>query len=246
VGASTSLTDTKEIREDPDWRVADPAPGLEDRRVEITGSHRQEDGDQRAQLGCQGVAGRPRGRELAAVREHARGQANLRDSIDGTSLSFQQADGKEYALNEGPHAVPVVRPRGWHLPEKHVLVDDEPVSGGIFDFALYLLHSGQAQIDAGRGPYYYLPKMESHLEARLWNDVFIRPRRPWGSHAAPSGQRCSSRPTRQPSAWRRSSTSCVSTPPGLNAGRWDYLFSVIKKFRTGAPTTCSPTATRSR
>ena len=231
-GSLDFSADTKEIREDPDWRVADPAPGLEDRRVEITGPTDKKMAINALNSGAKVWLADLEDANSPLFENMLAGQANLRDSIDGTSLSFQQADGKEYALNEGPHAVPVVRPRGWHLPEKHVLVDDEPVSGGIFDFALYLLHSGQAQIDAGRGPYYYLPKMESHLEARLWNDVFIRAQEAVG---IPRGTvRATVLIETYPAAFCMEEIlyELREHSAGLNAGRWDYLFSVIKKFRT--------------
>jgi malate synthase len=224
--------DTKEIREDPDWRVADPAPGLEDRRVEITGPTDKKMAINALNSGAKVWLADLEDANSPLFENMLAGQANLRDSIDGKSLSFRQADGKEYALNEGPHAVPVVRPRGWHLPEKHVLVDDEPVSGGIFDFALYLLHSGQAQIDAGRGPYYYLPKMESRLEARLWNDVFVRAQEAVG---IPRGTvRATVLIETYPAAFCMEEIlyELREHSAGLNAGRWDYLFSVIKKFRT--------------
>ena len=223
--------ETKDVRDDPDWRVAEPAPGLEDRRVEITGPTDKKMAINALNSGAKVWLADFEDANSPLFENMLAGQANLRDSIDG-SLAFKQADGKEYALNDGPHAVPVVRPRGWHLPEKHVLVDDEPVSGGIFDFALYLLHSGQAQIDAGRGPYFYLPKMESHLEARLWNDVFVRAQEAVG---IPRGTaRATVLIETYPAAFAMEEIlyELREHSAGLNAGRWDYLFSVIKKFRT--------------
>ena len=138
------------------------------------------------------------------------GQLNLRDALDRT-IDFTSPEGKSYALGDELATI-VVRPRGWHLPEKHITVDGEPMSGSLVDFALYLFHCGQRQIDAGKGPYFYLPKMESHLEARLWNDVFLLAQERSASRAARSARRCWSRPTPRPSRWRRSSTSCASTP----------------------------------
>ena len=223
--------ETKDVREDPDWQVAPLAPGIEDRRVEITGPTDKKMAINALNSGAKVWLADFEDANSPLFENMLAGQANLRDSIDGT-LAFTQADGKEYALNEGPHAVPVVRPRGWHLPEKHVLVDDEPVSGGIFDFALYLLHSGQAQIDAGRGPYFYLPKMEHHLEARLWNDVFIRAQESVG---IPRGTvRATVLIETYPAAFQMEEIlyELREHSAGLNAGRWDYLFSVIKKFRT--------------
>ncbi len=223
--------ETKDVREDPDWRVAPPAPGIEDRRVEITGPTDKKMAINALNSGAKVWLADFEDANSPLFENMLAGQANLRDSIDG-SLAFTQADGKEYALNDGPHAVPVVRPRGWHLPEKHVLVDDQPVSGGIFDFALYLLHSGQAQIDAGRGPYFYLPKMEHHLEARLWNDVFVRAQEAVG---IPRGTvRATVLIETYPAAFQMEEIlyELREHSAGLNAGRWDYLFSVIKKFRT--------------
>ncbi len=232
-GGTLDFSDeTKDVRQDPDWRVAQPAPGLEDRRVEITGPTDKKMAINALNSGAKIWLADFEDANSPLFENMLAGQANLRDSIDGKSLAFTQADGKEYALNEGPHAVPVIRPRGWHLPEKHVLVDDEPVSGGIFDFALYLLHSGQAQIDAGRGPYYYLPKMESHLEARLWNDVFVRAQEAVG---LPRGTvRATVLIETYPAAFEMEEIlyELREHSAGLNAGRWDYLFSVIKKFRT--------------
>jgi len=222
---------TKEIREDPDWRVAEPAPGLEDRRVEITGPTDAKMAINALNSGAKVWLADFEDANSPLFENMLAGQANLRDSIDG-SLDFRQPDGKEYALDDGPLAVPVVRPRGWHLAEKHVLVDGEPVSGGVFDFALYLLHSGQAQIDAGRGPYYYLPKMESHLEARLWNDIFVHAQ---DSVGIPRGTvRATVLVETYPAAFEMEEIlyELREHSAGLNAGRWDYLFSVIKKFRT--------------
>ncbi len=230
-GSLDFSAETQDIRDDPDWRVAEPAPGLEDRRVEITGPTDKKMAINALNSGAKVWLADFEDANSPLFENMLAGQANLRDSIDG-SLAFKQADGKEYALNDGPHAVPVIRPRGWHLPEKHVLVDDEPVSGGIFDFALYLLHSGQAQIDAGRGPYYYLPKMESHLEARLWNDVFVRAQEAVG---IPRGTaRATVLIETYPAAFAMEEIlyELREHSAGLNAGRWDYLFSVIKKFRT--------------
>ena len=99
------------------------------------------------------------------------GQINLRDAVDG-SITFTNPDGRFYQLNEQT-ATLLVRPRGWHLDESHFLVDGAPIPGGLFDFGLYFFHNAQAALDRGSGPYFYLPKLESHLEARLWNDVFV-------------------------------------------------------------------------
>ncbi|MBA2638720.1 MAG: malate synthase A [Nocardioidaceae bacterium] len=230
-GSLDFAAETKDIRDDPGWQVADPAPGLADRRVEITCPTDKKMALNALNSGAKVWLADFEDANSPLFENMLAGQANLQDSIDG-SLAFSQPDGKAYALDDGPHAVPVVRPRGWHLPEKHVLVDDEPVSGGIFDFALYLLHSGQAQIDAGRGPYYYLPKMESHLEARLWNDVFVHAQEAVG---IPRGSvRATVLIETYPAAFCMEEIlfELREHSAGLNAGRWDYLFSVIKTFRT--------------
>ncbi len=225
------LDETREVRDDPDWRVPEPAPGLEDRRVEITGPTDAKMAINALNSGARVWLADFEDANSPVLENLLAGQANLRASIDG-DLAFTSPDGKSYVLNDGQLAVPVVRPRGWHLPEKHLLVDDEPVSGGLFDFALYLFHSGRAQIDAGRGPYFYLPKMESHLEARLWNDVFVRAQEAVG---IPRGTvRATVLVETYPAAFEMDEIlyELREHSAGLNAGRWDYLFSVIKCFRT--------------
>jgi malate synthase len=156
------------------------------------------------------------------------GQLNMRDAVRRT-ISLEQ-NGKQYKLNDKV-ATLVVRPRGWHLDEKHVLVDGKRVSGGIFDFALFMFHNAKEQLARGAGPYFYLPKMESHLEARLWNDIFKMTQDELG---LPQGT--------------IKATVLIETilaafemdeilyelrehSAGLNAGRWDYIFSCIKKFK---------------
>ena len=157
------------------------------------------------------------------------GQANLTDAIE-RRLRFTSPDGKEYRLNDKV-ATLLVRPRGWHLDERHVEVDGKPMSGSLFDFGLYFFHNAQRLLKKGSGPYFYLPKLESHLEARLWNDVF--------NHAQDA--------LKIPRGTIRA-TVLIETilaafemeeilyelrthSSGLNAGRWDYIFSIIKKFR---------------
>jgi malate synthase len=160
------------------------------------------------------------------------GQLNLRDALDGT-LAFRQGE-KSYALRApiGELATVVARPRGWHLPEKHVLVDGDPMSGSLVDFGLYLFHCAQRQRAIGKGPYFYLPKLESHLEARLWNDVFLHAQEALG---LPVGTiRATVLIETYPAAFEMEEIlhELREHCSGLNAGRWDYLFSVIKKFRT--------------
>ena len=224
------LPETHDVREDPDWRVADPAPGLADRRVEITGPTDAKMAINALNSGAKVWLADFEDANSPVFGNMLAGQANLRASIDG-SLTFTGPDGKQYALNGGQLAVPVVRPRGWHLPEKHVLVDGEPVSGSLFDFALHLFHCGQAQADAGRGPYFYLPKLQSHLEARLWNDVFVHAQ---SSLGMPQGTiRATVLIETYPAAFEMEEIlyELRDHCAGLNAGRWDYLFSVIKTYR---------------
>ena len=172
------------------------------------------------------------------------GQLNLRDAIDRT-IDFESEEGKRYALRpDAELATIVVRPRGWHLPEKHILVDGEEISGSLVDFALYLATSGKAQIARGQGPYYYLPKLESHLEARLWNDVFVRAQELVG---IPRGTiRATVLIETIPAAFEMEEIlyELREHSAGLNAGRWDYMFSIIKSFRTRERNSCFPTATR--
>jgi len=165
------LDETKDIREG-DWQVSPPAPGLEDRRVEMTGPTDRKMTINALNSGAKVWLADFEDANGPLWQNMIEGQRNLRDALDGT-IDFTSPEGKAYSLND-EIAVMVVRPRGWHLTEKHLLIDGERISGSLFDFALYFFHCAQRQLDAGRGPYYYLPKMESHLEARLWNDVFTR------------------------------------------------------------------------
>jgi malate synthase len=230
-GGLDFLEETRSVREDDSWRVADPAPGLVDRRVEITGPTDRKmtinalNSGAKVWLADQEDANTPLWENVVG------GQLNLLDAIAG-NIDFTSPDGKEYHLDEGPHATIVVRPRGWHLPEKHVLVDGEPTSGSLVDYALYLATCGQLQIDRGQGPYYYLPKMESHLEARLWNDAFLLGQDLLG---IPRGTiRATVLIETYPAAFEMEEIlyELREHSAGLNAGRWDYMFSVIKCFRT--------------
>jgi len=157
------------------------------------------------------------------------GQINLRDAIKRT-VTFASPDGKHYALN-AETATLLVRPRGWHLIEKHVLIDGEPVSAAMFDFALYFFHNAKTLLANGSGPYFYLPKMESHLEARLWNDIFVAAQRelglPQGTIKATALIETVLAAFEMDEILYEMRQHCV----GLNIGRWDYIFSCIKKFR---------------
>ena len=231
-GTLDFLPETAAVREDPDWRVAEPGPGLADRRVEMTGPTERKMTINALNSGAKVWLADLEDANTPAWENVVNGQINLLDAVAGT-ISFTNDAGKEYALrDDAPLATIVVRPRGWHLPEKHVTVDGEDVSGSLTDFALYLANCGQAQIDAGSGPYFYLPKMESHLEARLWNDVFVTAQERLG---IPRGTiRATCLIETYPAAFEMEEIlfELREHSAGLNAGRWDYMFSVIKSFRT--------------
>ena len=221
------LPETREVRES-DWRTASIPADLQDRRVEITGPVDRKMVINALNSGARCFMADFEDANSPTWRNNLDGQANLIDAIERT-IELDTGE-KTYRLGDEP-AVLLVRPRGWHLPERHVLVDGEEVSGSLFDFGLYLFHNGRRLLEKGSGPYLYLPKLESHLEARLWNDVFDLTEDeldlPPGSIKA---------------------TVLIETilaafemdeilfelrdhAAGLNAGRWDYIFSIIKKFR---------------
>jgi len=231
-GTLDFLEETRSVREDDSWRVADPAPGLVDRRVEITGPTDRKMTINALNSGAKVWLADHEDANTPLWENVVKGQLNLLDSITG-NLDFTSAKGKEYKLKPAEElATIVVRPRGWHLPEKHILVDGRPTSGGLVDFALYLTACGQRQLDRGQGPYFYLPKMESHLEARLWNDAFNLAQDFTG---IPRGTiRATVLIETYPAAFEMEEIlyELRDHSAGLNAGRWDYMFSVIKSFRT--------------
>jgi malate synthase len=223
------LDETKDVREG-DWQVSPPAPGLADRRVEITGPTDRKMTINALNSGAKVWLADFEDANTPLWDNLVGGQLNLYDA-NRRQVDFSSPEGKEYKLG-GETATIVVRPRGWHLPEKHLLVDGEPISGSLFDFALYFLHNAQQLVDTGRGPYFYLPKMESHLEARLWNDVFVRAQERVG---IPQGTiRATVLIETYPAAFEMEEIlyELRDHSAGLNAGRWDYIFSAIKKFRT--------------
>ncbi len=230
-GTLDFLEETRPVREDDSWKVAEPAPGLVDRRVEITGPTDRKMTINALNCGAKVWLADHEDANTPLWDNVIGGQINLRDAVLG-NIDFTSAEGKSYALKPFEElAVIVVRPRGWHLPEKHITVDGEPVSGGLVDFALYLSTSGQLQIDAGYGPYFYLPKMEHHLEARLWNDAFLIGQDHCG---IPRGTiRATCLIETYPAAFQMEEIlyELREHSSGLNAGRWDYIFSVIKTFR---------------
>ena len=164
------LPETAEIR-NGDWQI-DPVPAdLQDRRVEITGPVDRKMIINALNSGAKMFMADFEDSNSPSWANNIQGQINLYDAIRRT-ITFTNKQGKEYKLNPKV-ATLLVRPRGWHLLEKHIIVDGEPVSGGLVDFGLYFFHNAKYLLEHGSGPYFYLPKIESYLEARLWNDVFV-------------------------------------------------------------------------
>ena len=232
------LVATAEVRAS-DWTVA-PAPhDLDDRRVEITGPAEPKMLINALNSGAKVFMADLEDALSPTWANVVGGQAAIAAATRGT-LTFDSPEGKSYRLAPaGERATLVVRPRGWHLVESHMLVDGAPISASLFDFGMYLFHSGAAAIAAGSGPYLYLAKLESHHEARLWNEVFIHGQVTLG---IPRGSiRATVLIETILAAFEMDEIlhELREHAAGLNAGRWDYLFSVIKKFRT-SPTLSSP------
>ena len=227
--------DTRHIREDADWRVAGAGPGLEDRRVEITGPTDPKmtinalNSGAKVWLADQEDATSPTWRNVIG------GQLSLRDAIRGR-LVHTSPEGKEYRVTAERTPTIVMRPRGWHLVEKHLAFTDRTgrtmdASGSLVDFGLYFFHNAQALIDGGRGPYFYLAKIESSEEAKLWNDVFTFSEEYFG---IPRGTiRATVLIETLPAAFEMEEIlfELREHCAGLNAGRWDYIFSIIKNYR---------------
>jgi malate synthase len=226
------LAETRHVREDASWRAAPPAPGLIDRRVEITGPTDKKMTINALNSGARIWLADFEDANTPLWDNMVTGQLNLKDALD-REVDFRSADGKSYQLRPDDElATIVVRPRGWHLDEKHVLVDGQRVSGSLFDFALYFAHCARRQLDKGKGPYFYLAKLESHLEARLWNDAFNLAQDQLGVRRGTI--RATVLIETIPAAFEMEEIlyELREHSAGLNAGRWDYLFSIIKKFRT--------------
>ncbi len=223
------LPETAEIRES-DWQVAPVPEDLQDRRVEITGPTDRKMVINALNSGASVFMADFEDANAPTWENMVDGQINLRDAVRRTITFTNPGNGKFYELNEET-AVLLVRPRGWHLDEAHMLVDGEPVPGGIFDFGLYFFHNAQETLNRGTGPYFYLPKLESHLEARLWNDIFNMAQDELG---IPRGtikatvllENILASFEMHEILWELRDHSS-----GLNCGRWDYIFSYIKKFR---------------
>jgi malate synthase len=222
------LSETAEIR-NSDWTGAPIPPDLLDRRVEITGPTDRKMVINALNSGAKVFMADCEDANAPTWSNMVEGQLNLSEAVRRT-IEFKSPEGKEYRLADKT-AVLFVRPRGWHLLEKHVLVDGEPVSGGLFDCLLYLFHNAKELIERGSGPYFYLPKMESHLEARLWNDVFLLAQEEIG---VPRGTvRATVLIETILAAFEMDEIlyELREHSAGLNCGRWDYIFSCIKRFR---------------
>ncbi|MDP2599154.1 MAG: malate synthase A [Deltaproteobacteria bacterium] len=222
------LKETQNIRQG-DWKVAPVPQDLQDRRVEITGPVERKMIINALNSGSKVFMADFEDSNSPTWENNINGQINLKDAVRRT-ITFKSPEGKEYKLNEKT-ATLMVRPRGWHLVEKSFLVDGKPCSGSLFDFGLFFFHNAKELLARKTGPYFYLPKLESHLEARLWNDVFVFAQKELG---VPNGA--------------IKATVLIETilaafemdeilyelrdhSAGLNCGRWDYIFSFIKKFK---------------
>jgi malate synthase len=223
------LPETREIRES-EWTVAPIPHDLEDRRVEITGPTDRKMVINALNSGANVFMADFEDANAPTWENMIEGQINLRDAVART-ITYESPEGRTYRLNDRT-ATLLVRPRGWHLTEKHVRVDGAPVSGALFDFALYFHHNAKALLARGTGPYFYIPKLESRLEARLWNDVFAAAQLelgiPRGSIKATVLIETVLAAFEMDEILYEMRDHCV----GLNIGRWDYIFSCIKKFRS--------------
>src|ERR1700757_4680055 len=222
------LPETRGIRES-EWTVAPIPADLQDRRVEIPGPVDRKMIINALNSGAKVFMADFEDSNTPTWANQIEGQANLVDAVRRTITYSDPASGKNYKLNERT-AVLLVRPRGWHLDEKHVLVDGTPMSGSLFDFGLHFFHNAKELLARGTGPYFYLPKIESHLEARLWNDIFLHAQ---GKLGLPKGtiratvliETIMAAFEMDEILWELRDHSA-----GLNCGRWDYIYSFIKKF----------------
>jgi len=228
-GSLHFLPETAEIRAG-DWRVAPPPPDLADRRVEITGPTDRKMVINALNSGARGFMADFEDANSPTWANQVGGQVNLTDAIEGAIEFSDPRSGREYRLNDET-ATLLVRPRGWHLPEAHVTVDGEPVSGSFFDFGLFFFRNARRLVELGSGPYFYLPKLQSHLEARLWNDVFG-----WAQDELGLPRGTAKATVLVETIWAAFEMDEIlwelrDHSAGLNAGRWDYMFSIIKTFR---------------
>jgi malate synthase len=225
------LPATRAVR-DGDWRVAPAPPDLQQRWVEITGPTDRKMVVNALNSGADVYMADFEDANTPTWTNLVEGQANLTDAIE-RRIDFTSPEGKAYRLNERV-ATLLVRPRGWHLPEKHVWLDGRPVAGAFFDFGVYMAGNARRLVEGGTGPYFYLPKLESHQEARLWNEAFLLAQEALG--LARGTVRATVLVETLPAAFEMDEIlhALREHSGGLNAGRWDYMFSLIKKLRTRA------------
>jgi malate synthase len=221
------LPETREVREG-DWCIAPVPRDLQNRRVEITGPVDRKMVINALNSGASCFMADFEDANSPTWANCVEGQANLIDAIDRT-ISFEAGE-KSYRLSDEV-AVLLVRPRGWHLPERHLEIDGKPVSASLFDFGLYLFHNGSRLVERGSGPYLYLPKLESHLEARLWNDVFDFAEEELSLEPGTIKATVLIETILAAFEMDEILYELRDHAAGLNAGRWDYIFSIIKKFR---------------
>ena len=228
------LAGTAEVRES-DWQVASAPADLRDRRVEITGPPERKMAINALNSGAKVWLADLEDANTPHWSNVVSSQVNLYDAVR-RRLAFTGPDGRDYQLRQdAPLPAIVMRPRGWHLPERHLTVDGAPAVGALVDFGLYFFHNAAELLERGSGPYFYLPKLESHLEARLWNDVFTFAQQLLG---IPTGSiRATVLIETFPAAFEMEEIlyELREHASGLNAGRWDYLFSIIKCFRDAGP-----------
>jgi malate synthase len=225
------LQETRTIREG-DWKVGGIPDDLQDRRTEITGPVDRKMVINALNSGAKVFMADFEDANSPTWENCIEGQLNLRDAIQ-RKIDFTAPNGKLYTLAENPATI-IMRPRGWHLTEKHVTVDEEPISASLFDFGLYLFHNATELLNRGSGPYYYLPKLENHREARLWNDVFLRSQSRLGMTRGTIKATVLIETILAAFEMEEILCELKDHVAGLNAGRWDYIFSIIKKFRNHA------------
>ncbi|EIJ79802.1 malate synthase [Bacillus methanolicus PB1] len=222
------LPETEYIR-NGDWTIAQLPDDLRDRRVEITGPTDRKMIINALNSGAKVFMADCEDATSPTWENIVEGQINLRDAVNRT-ISFENPNGKKYVLNEKT-AVLLVRPRGLHLEEKHLLLDGKPISGSFFDFGMYFFHNAKNLIARGTGPYFYLPKLESHLEARLWNDVFVYSQEKLGIPQGTIKATVLIETILAAFEMHEILYELREHSAGLNCGRWDYIFSYLKKFR---------------
>jgi malate synthase len=222
------LDETRSIRE-ANWVCAAVHDDIQDRRVEITGPVDRKMIINALNSGASVFMADFEDANTPSWDNNIQGHLNLRDAIR-RKIDYVTPEGKPYKLQDKT-ATLFVRPRGWHLPEKHVAIDGKPISGGIFDFALYFFHNAKALLARGSGPYFYLPKLESHLEARLWNDVFVAAQKDLGVEQGTIKATVLIETILAAFEMDEILYELREHSAGLNCGRWDYIFSCIKKLR---------------